>query len=92
VPVHPGRGFAFGKQARQDSNLQPPAWEPTPSNAGVAAFGDFQGLSSEGASPALPDNAGVDTIPNIRDAIREYLAAREGLLKGAVVREVDVAS
>ncbi len=160
-------GQQIGQQARQESNLQPPVLEPTPSNAGVAAFVDFQGLSSEPTTPALLDNAGVGTNPgtndgqgraervtapvpqdmppafadnqavailgrkgvsvkykialqktdegyavsvpglpgcwsqgatesealsNIRDAIREYLAAREGLLKGAVVREVDVAS
>jgi hypothetical protein len=41
------------KQARQDSNLQPPVLGPTPSNAGVAAFVDFQGLSSDRATPAL---------------------------------------
>ena len=32
-----------------------------------------------------------EAIANIQDAIREYLAAREDLLKGAVVREVEVA-
>ncbi len=51
------------KQARQESNLQPPVLEPTPSNAGVAAFVDFQGLSVGPATPALLDNAGVDTNP-----------------------------
>jgi hypothetical protein len=36
-------GFMFSrKQARQESNLQPPVLELTPSNAGVAAFVDFQ--------------------------------------------------
>ncbi len=38
------RGLTF-EQARQESNLQPPVLEPTPSNAGVAAFVDFQRLS-----------------------------------------------
>ena len=33
-----------------------------------------------------------EALGNIRDAIREYLAARKDLLKGTVVREVDVAS
>jgi hypothetical protein len=42
------------QQARQDSNLQPPVLEPTPSNAGVAAFGDSQGLSSEPPTMAGP--------------------------------------
>src|SRR6266851_3334508 len=51
------------EQARQGSNLQPPAREPTPRNAGVAAFGGFQGLGSESTTPALLDNAGVDTNP-----------------------------
>ena len=32
-----------------------------------------------------------EALANIEDAIREYLAAREDLLRGAVVREVEVA-
>jgi len=32
-----------------------------------------------------------EALTNIQDAIREYLAVREDLLKGAVVREVEVA-
>src|SRR5260370_23568973 len=51
------------EQARQDSNLQPPVLEPTPSNAGLTPFVDFQRLSSGPATPALLDNAGVGTIP-----------------------------
>jgi len=51
------------KQARQESNLQPPVLERTPSNAGVEPFVDSQGLSSERATPASLDNAGVGTIP-----------------------------
>ena len=31
-----------------------------------------------------------DAIANIRDAIQEYLAARDQLLDGATVREVEV--
>ncbi len=31
-----------------------------------------------------------EALENIQDAIREYLAARDELLKDAVVREVDV--
>jgi len=31
-----------------------------------------------------------EALENIQDAIREYLAARDELLQGAVVREVDV--
>jgi len=47
--------------------------------------------------PGLPGcwSAGAteqEALENIRDAIREYLATRDGLLEGAVVREVDVAS
>jgi len=45
--VADGHGFpVLRKQARQDSNLQPPVLERTPSNAGVGAFVDFQRLSS----------------------------------------------
>lgn len=32
-----------------------------------------------------------EALENIRDAIREYLAAREDLLRGTTVREVEVA-
>ncbi len=31
-----------------------------------------------------------EALANIQDAIQEYLAARDELLKGAVVREVEV--
>lgn len=31
-----------------------------------------------------------EALENIQDAIREYLAARDELLQGTVVREVDV--
>ncbi len=56
-------------QARQDSNLQRPVLERTPGNAGVEAFVDFQGLSSEPPTPASLDNAGVGTNPgNENDA------------------------
>jgi hypothetical protein len=51
------------KQARQESNLQPPVLEPTPSTAGVAAFVDSQGLSFSAPTPALLDTAGVGTNP-----------------------------
>jgi hypothetical protein len=52
----------FHKQARQESNLQPPVLEPTPSTAGDAAFVDFQRLSIRPSTPALLDTAGVGTI------------------------------
>jgi predicted RNase H-like HicB family nuclease len=32
-----------------------------------------------------------EALENIQDAIREYLAARDELLRGATVREVEVA-
>src|SRR6266568_8875502 len=51
------------QQARQDSNLQRPVLERTPSTAGVAAFVDFQRLSFCRTTPALLDNAGVGTNP-----------------------------
>src|SRR5438132_13659307 len=50
-------------QARQESNLQPPVLQRTPSDADVEAFVDFQRLSSERATPASLDNAGVGTNP-----------------------------
>jgi predicted RNase H-like HicB family nuclease len=43
------------------------------------------GCWSEGASEE-------EALENIRDAIQEYLAERDELLRGAVVREVEVAS
>ncbi len=55
------------KQTWQDSNLQPPVLERTPSNAGVEAFVDFQGPSSERATPASLDNAGVATNPGTEE-------------------------
>ena len=57
-----------------------------PSEEGFAVcVPSLPGCWSQGATES-------EALSNIRDAIREYLAAREGLLKGAVVREVDVAS
>ncbi len=56
--------------------------------------------SDEGYSVSVPGLPGCwsqgateqEALANIQDAIREYLAAREELLKGTVVREVEVAS
>ncbi len=47
------------------AGLEPaaPVLEPPPSNAGVARFVDFQGFSFWPTTPALLDNAGVDTNP-----------------------------
>ena len=42
------------------------------------------GCWSQGATEA-------EALENIQDAIHEYLATREELLRGAVVREVEVA-
>ncbi len=55
--------------------------------------------TDEGYSVSVPGLPGCwsqgeteeEALANIQDAIREYLAAREALLKGAIVREVDVA-
>lgn len=55
--------------------------------------------TDEGYSVSVPGLPGCwsqgatesEALANIQDAIREYLAAREELLKGAIVREVDVA-
>ena len=56
--------------------------------------------SDEGFSASVPGLPGCwsqgateqEALENIRDAIQEYLAARDDLLKGAVVREVEVTS
>ncbi len=55
--------------------------------------------ADEGYSASVPGLPGCwsqgkteqEALANIQDAIREYLAVREDLLKGAVVREVEVA-
>ncbi|MGB4782368.1 type II toxin-antitoxin system HicB family antitoxin [Candidatus Methylomirabilis sp.] len=56
--------------------------------------------SEEGYSASVPGLPGCwsqgtteqEALENIQDAIHEYLAARDELLTGAVVREVEVAS
>jgi predicted RNase H-like HicB family nuclease len=56
--------------------------------------------SEEGYSVSVPGLPGCwsqgstedEAIQNIQEAIREYVAARDELLVGAVIREVDVAS
>ncbi len=56
--------------------------------------------TEEGFSVSVPGLPGCwsqgsseeEAIQNIQDAIQEYLATRDELLKGVVVREVDVAS
>jgi predicted RNase H-like HicB family nuclease len=56
--------------------------------------------TEEGFSVSVPGLPGCwsqgsteeEAIQNIRDAIQEYLAVRDDLLEGAVVREVEVAS
>ncbi len=55
--------------------------------------------TDEGYSVSVPGLPGCwsqgateeEALENIRDAIREYLAAREDLLRGTTVREVEVA-
>jgi len=55
--------------------------------------------TDEGYSVSVPGLPGCwsqgateeEALENIRDAIREYLAAREDLLRDTTVREVDVA-
>ena len=55
--------------------------------------------TEEGFSVSVPGLPGCwsqgtteeEALENIQDAIQEYLAARDELLKGAIVREVDVA-
>jgi predicted RNase H-like HicB family nuclease len=56
--------------------------------------------TEEGFSVSVPGLPGCwsqgsteeEALENIQDAIHEYLVARDELLKGAVVREVEVAS
>jgi predicted RNase H-like HicB family nuclease len=56
--------------------------------------------TDEGFSVSVPGLPGCwsqgatesEALQNIQDAIQEYLAARDELLEGAVVREVEVAS
>ncbi|MBI2882680.1 MAG: type II toxin-antitoxin system HicB family antitoxin [Candidatus Methylomirabilis oxyfera] len=56
--------------------------------------------SEEGYSASVPGLPGCwsqgateqEALENIQDAIHEYLAARDELLMGAIVREVEVAS
>ncbi len=56
--------------------------------------------TEEGFSVSVPGLPGCwsqgsteeEAVQNIQDAIQEYLAARDELLKGAVVREVEVTS
>jgi predicted RNase H-like HicB family nuclease len=55
--------------------------------------------TDEGYSVSVPGLPGCwsqgateqEALENVQDAIREYLAAREKLLEGAVVREVEIA-
>jgi len=55
--------------------------------------------SDEGFSVSVPGLPGcwsqgrteAEALKNIQDAIEEYLAARDELLKGAIVREVEIA-
>ena len=56
--------------------------------------------TDEGYSVSVPGLPGCwsqgvteeDALQNIQDAIQEYLAARDELLEGVVVREVEVTS
>lgn len=56
--------------------------------------------TDEGFSVSVPGLPGCwsqgsteeEALKNVQDAIQEYLAARDELLEGAVIREVEVAS
>lgn len=56
--------------------------------------------TDEGYSVSVPGLPGCwsqgateeEALQNIQDAIQEYLAARDDLLQGATIREVEVAS
>lgn len=60
------------------------ALRETDEGFGVSVPG-LPGCWSQGATES-------EALQNIRDAIQEYLAARDELLEGAIVREVEVAS
>ena len=55
--------------------------------------------TEEGFSVSVPGLPGCwsegsteeEALANIQDAIREYLAARDELLQGAVIREIEIA-
>src|SRR5712692_5790351 len=74
------------EETRQESSLQPLVLEPTPSNASVAPFGDFQRLSSEPPTPALarilalkrsrPAQSGVGRLLRPRSRARRGLESR----------------
>ena len=57
-------------------------------------------LSDEGFSVSVPGLPGCwsqgateqEALQNIQDAIQEYLAARDELLEGKLIREIDVVS
>ncbi len=59
----PARAAAYSETGPAGIEPAPPVLERTPSDAGVEAFVDFQRLSSEGATSASVDNAGVGTNP-----------------------------
>lgn len=56
-------------------------------------------MDEEGVSASVPGLPGcwsqgateAEALGNIRDAIREYISARDDLLRGSDVREIDVA-
>jgi len=56
--------------------------------------------TDEGFSVSLPGLPGCwsqgateeEALENIQDAIRGYLATRDALLEGAIVREIEIAS
>lgn len=58
------------------------ALQQTDEGYGVSVPG-LPGCWSQGATEE-------EALANIEDAIREYLAARDELLRGAIVREIEV--
>src|SRR5205809_5810058 len=75
---HEGRDGSRRGPSRPGRNrtCNPRFWR-TPSNAGVAAFVDFQALSAERTTPASLDDAGVGTNPGTEIAYGQNL--RRGL-------------
>src|SRR5713226_10763361 len=73
------------EQTRQESSLQPLVLEPTPSNASVAPFVDFQRLSFAPSTPALLDNAGLGTNPGTEEQRPRGTPKAHRFSKGAAV-------
>jgi hypothetical protein len=73
-----------------------PAWHDPPGSLHAPRLGlELSTLARRhGCDPGCwsQDATEPEALENIQDAIRGYLAARDVLLEGAVVREIEIAS